>query len=267
MSSVTQGSALVDVRDVSVKFDTKAGSVDALESINLRVEEGEFVTVLGPSGCGKSTLLAVIAGLSPPSAGTVFVRGVEARGVQSECGMVFQQDLLLAWRTALENVLLQYELRGERARLHQERALELLRSVGLAGFEHRYPRELSGGMRQRVAICRALVREPPLLLMDEPFGALDAMSREKLNFGLASTAAAEHTTVILVTHSAEEALFLGDRVAIMSPRPGRIAHEVKVDIPRPRREWPTEGVAFAGYLQEVRDVLQEWEVIGGGGDI
>jgi NitT/TauT family transport system ATP-binding protein len=255
--------ALVEVRNVSKEFRGGAVGVTALDDVSLSLGEGEIVTVLGPSGCGKSTLLAIVAGLETPTAGEVFYKGDPLRGSNTACGMVFQSDLLLEWKTALGNVLSQFELRGvRREQQHIERARALLRSTGIDQFADMHPRQLSGGMRQRVAICRALVHDPPLLLMDEPFGALDAMTREQMNLDIARLAQSLGQTMLLVTHSVEEALFLGDRVVIMSARPGRMIGEIKVDVPRPRTRWPSEDKAFGDYLVQTREMLRTWVTLG-----
>ena len=193
---------------------------------------GEFLSIVGPSGCGKSTLAMLIAGLMRPTSGVIAVDGRAVSRPQTELGIVFQNAVLLAWRSALDNVLLQVEMRGLAARQYRDRAMELLRSVGLDGFERRLPHELSGGMRQRVAICRALIHDPPLLLMDEPFGALDALTRDQMTLDIQGICARGGKTVLFITHSITEAVFLSDRVLVMTPRPGRIDTTIDVDLPR-----------------------------------
>jgi NitT/TauT family transport system ATP-binding protein len=239
--------------DVTKRF----GNVKALDCVNLEIPRCSFVSLLGPSGCGKSTLLALMAGLDSPSSGTVEVGGKPLRGANSSAGMVFQKDLLLGWKTALQNILFQFDIRGLPSKPHVERAQSLLKLVGLEAFAHSYPHELSGGMRQRVALCRALVHEPELLLMDEPFGALDAITREKVAIDLESITANARKTVVFVTHSLEEAVFLGDVVLVMSARPGRIAARIDVDVPRPRREWPRGVSVFTPYINEAFEALQQ----------
>jgi NitT/TauT family transport system ATP-binding protein len=209
--------------------------IHVLDGIDLEVARGEFVALVGPSGCGKTTLLNILAGLVPGWEGDVDCVGLPVAGPRRDIGVVFQESTLLPWRTILDNVMLPVELAGADQTAGRKRARELMATVGLSGFENRLPRELSGGMRQRAGICRALVRDPDLLLMDEPFGALDAMTRELLNVELQRIWLGTGKTVVFVTHSIPEAVFLADRVVVMSARPGRIAEVVEVRIPRPRR--------------------------------
>ena len=220
----------VRVDGAGVRFRTKKKDVTALSEVSLDIPAGEFVAIVGPSGCGKSTLLKLVAGLLAPSSGEVLLGGERVRGPRRDIGYVFQRAALLDWRSARRNILLQAEMRkipGERARA---RADELIRMTGLGGFEDAYPHELSGGMQQRVALCRALLHEPPVLLMDEPFGALDALTREQMNVELNRIWRETGTTVILVTHSIAEAAYLADRVVVMSPRPGTITEIVDVGL-------------------------------------
>jgi NitT/TauT family transport system ATP-binding protein len=222
---------------VGVTYRTDSGPVEALHDVGFTVGRGELVALVGPSGCGKSTLLRVVAGLRAPTSGRVEVDGRGVTGPIPSVGMVFQAPVLLKWRTVRDNVLLPAELAGLDRRRYRERAESLLRLVGLDGFAERLPRELSGGMQQRASICRALLLDPPLLLMDEPFGALDAMTRDEMNLELLRVwgeSAAARKTVLFVTHSIPEAVFLADRVVVMSPRPGRVARVVAVPLPRPR---------------------------------
>ncbi|WP_407495765.1 ABC transporter ATP-binding protein [Pseudooceanicola sp. MF1-13] len=249
--------ATITLDNVSKHFPGKSGGVQALDTINLSVAKGEFVSLLGPSGCGKSTLLSIVAGLEAPTTGAVTVEGAALTGPNTRSGVVFQSDLLLEWRSALDNVLLQIEMRGESTTPHIDHARELLDRVGLGKFHDSLPSQLSGGMRQRVAICRALVHKPSILLMDEPFGALDAITREQMTLDLSRLAADEQITVIFVTHSIEEAVFLGDRVIVMSPRPGRIAADIAVPIPQPRKEWPRGESHFDPYVRKARAVLED----------
>jgi len=216
----------------------------ALDPIDLAIDTGEFVAIVGPSGCGKSTLLRLVAGLIAPSAGRVTLQGQPVTGPQTALGIVFQSPVLLEWRTIIDNVLLQLELRDIDPRLHRERATALLASVGLAEFSDRYPRELSGGMRQRAAIVRALIHDPPLLLMDEPFGALDALTREQMRIDLEALWLSTKKTVVFITHSIDEAVLLADRVVVMSARPGRIERVLRVDLPRPRGLDGRKAAAF-----------------------
>ena len=222
---------------LEVHYPTHAGQwVHALDGVSLDIAKGEFIALLGPSGCGKTTLLKTLAGLMEGShQGRVTLEGQPITGPSLNVGVVFQEPTLLPWRTVLDNVLLPVELVHLDPLVYRPRALELMHKVGLAGFEHKYPKELSGGMRQRAGICRALVRDPELLLMDEPFGALDALTREFLNVELQRLWLDSGKTVVFVTHSIPEAVFLADRVVVMSPRPGRIAEVIDITTPRPRR--------------------------------
>ncbi|MEU8872129.1 ABC transporter ATP-binding protein [Streptomyces javensis] len=206
----------------------------ALSDITFTVRRGEFVSVVGPSGCGKTTLLKILAGIVPRSQGAVRVAGRDVTGPLPEVGMVFQTPTLLPWRTVLQNVMVPVEVRKLDASVYRERAERLLATVGLDGFEGSYPHELSGGMQQRAGICRALVHDPSVLLMDEPFGALDALTRESMNVELLRIWRESGQTVVFVTHSIPEAVFLCDRVVVLSPRPGRIAEIVGIELERPR---------------------------------
>ncbi|HKH03522.1 MAG TPA: ABC transporter ATP-binding protein [Acidimicrobiales bacterium] len=234
------------------------GEVVALDGLSLDVRPGEFVALVGPSGCGKSTFLNLLAGLLRPTSGTVEVHGRRVTGPPPEMGMMFQKPVLLEWRSVRENVLLPLELASGRkaARAARGRADELLGLVGLGGFEGRYPRELSGGMQQRVAICRMLISDPDLLLLDEPFGALDELTREHLNVELAAVVADTTKAALLVTHNIQEAVFLSDRVVVMSARPGRIVGVVDVTLPKPRSVEVVTEAAFQEDVRSVRDLLQ-----------
>jgi NitT/TauT family transport system ATP-binding protein len=254
---------LLSSRRISKRFGTTGETVEALSSVSLHIQEGEFVALLGPSGCGKSTLLSILSGLDRPTSGDLDFAGVEVTQPLDQMGFVFQRDLLLDWRTALENVLTQYELRGENPRPHEGRARALLDTVGLGGFADRYPWQLSGGMRQRVAICRALVHEPRVLFMDEPFGAVDALTRERLNVELSELCSGPPPkTVVFVTHDIDEAVFLADRVLVMSPRPGRIVAEVSIALPTPRTDDLRGSSTFMNQVAEVRRLLQDHGVLG-----
>lgn len=255
---MTQPSAsrAIRIRDVSKTFGSGEGAVTALNHISVDIEPGQFLSVVGPSGCGKSTLLRIVAGLLAPTSGGVEIGGVAVTRPYTDLGIVFQRDLLLESRTALGNVLLQLEMRGLPTEPVRARALELLDRVGLAGFADMYPRELSGGMRQRVAICRALIHDPPIILMDEPFGALDALTRDQMNVELQKMWLAEKKTVVFVTHSISEAIYLGDRVVVFSPRPGRIADIIEVDLPRPRRLAVRSSDKFLGYATHIRQLFE-----------
>ena len=246
----------IHLTDVSKTFETRGAPINALSRLNLSIERGEFVSVVGPSGCGKSTLLKIVAGLMHATSGTVRVAGKTVTKPHHDLGIVFQRDLLLESRTAIDNILLQVELRGLRKQPYVEKAHELLNKVGLAGFAHRYPREMSGGMRQRVGICRAMLHDPPIMLMDEPFGALDALTRDELTADLASICEAEQKTVLFITHSINEAVFLSDRVIVMTNRPARIAAEIDVEIPRPRAFTNDVGaLAFSRHRDQIRELL------------
>ncbi|GHC74541.1 ABC transporter ATP-binding protein [Streptomyces flavofungini] len=241
---------------VSVRFRTKRKDVTALSDVSLDVARGEFVAIVGPSGCGKSTLLKLVAGLLAPSAGAAVLGGEPVRGPRRDIGYVFQRAALLDWRSARRNILLQAEMRGLPAAAARARADELIRMTGLDGFEDAYPHELSGGMQQRVALCRALLHEPPVLLMDEPFGALDALTREHLNVELNRIWRETGTTVLLVTHSIPEAVYLADRVVVMSPRPGTVTEVIDVGLPRERAYAATLASAeFRGATGRIRELL------------
>ena len=224
------------IENLAITFASKRGQVTALEGVDLDVQAGEFITIAGPSGCRKSTLLKAVAGLTTPSAGTIRLNGDEVRGPRQDIGYVFQRAALLEWRSVRGNILLQAEMRGMDMRKAQARADELIEMTGLTGFEKALPHELSGGMQQRVSLCRALLHEPRVLLMDEPFGALDALTRERMNVELNRIWSQTGTTVLLVTHSVAEAAYLASRVIVMSPRPGRILEEHRVDLP-PQRDY------------------------------
>ena len=244
MTEVLTGTA-VDIENVSVRFRSKRSSTTALDDVTMRVEAGEFISIVGPSGCGKSTLLKVVAGLVKPSEGAASLFGDKVTKPQQNIGFAFQRAALLEWRGVRKNILLQAEMRGMDKARAARRADELIELTGLTGFERALPHELSGGMQQRVALCRALLHEPPVLLMDEPFGALDALTREQLNAELNKIWRETGTTIMLVTHSISEALILADRVLVLAPRPGRVVLERHVDLPRPRRRGDPAMAALA----------------------
>ena len=244
----------IEVRAVRKHF-ADAG-VTALEEVSLSIAPGEFVSLLGPSGCGKSTLLRCIAGIEVPSSGSIDVNGKQVREPPEGLGMVFQRDALLDWRTVADNLMLPIDFRRGDRRAARSRADSLIALTGLQGFESRYPAQLSGGMRQRVALCRALVDDPVLLLMDEPFGALDALTRDQMNIELQRMWLGEHKTVVFVTHSITEAIFLGDRVVVLTPRPGRIADVIEVELPRPRRLAVRSSERFLGYATHIRKLFE-----------
>jgi NitT/TauT family transport system ATP-binding protein len=244
---------LISVEGVDKRYAVRQGEpVQALLGISFELRDGEVLSVVGPSGCGKSTLLRIMAGLDGPSRGRVLLGDEPVTGPRREIGVVFQQATLLPWRTVLDNVLLPAQMqRLDRAR-SAERARALVDLVGLDGFADKYPFELSGGMQQRVAICRALVCDPRILLMDEPFGALDAMTREQMNVELMRIQAEQRKTVVFITHSIPEAVFLSDRVMVMTPRPGRIARITEVDLPKPRTLTTMGSAAFAAQCNDIR---------------
>ncbi|MEU8569558.1 ABC transporter ATP-binding protein [Streptomyces pathocidini] len=246
----------VGLDGVEVGFRTKKKDVTALRDVSLDVAAGEFVAIAGPSGCGKSTLLKLVAGLLAPTSGEVRLHGEAVRGPRPDIGYVFQRAALLEWRSVRRNILLQAEMRrmpGEEAR---RRADELIEMTGLTGFEDAYPHELSGGMQQRVALCRALLHKPPVLLMDEPFGALDALTREQMNLELNRIWRETGTTVLLVTHSISEAVYLSNRVAVMSARPGTVTEIVDVDLPAERDYAQTLGrPEFREATSRIRELL------------
>jgi NitT/TauT family transport system ATP-binding protein len=258
-----QSPAFISARSVEKRYLSRAGEIVALDEMFLDIRPQEFVTIVGPSGCGKSTLLMIIAGLIAPSSGEIVVGNAKVTKPITDVGIVFQRDLLFDWRTVLGNITIQGDVRGLDAGQTRKRALELLELVNLREFADRYPWELSGGMRQRVAICRALVHEASLLLLDEPFGALDALTRDQLNLDLQEIWSVNRRTAILVTHSIPEAILLADRVLVMSPRPGRIVAEIKVDLPRPRSLAMQESPTFLGHLHEIRETMEELGVLAG----
>jgi NitT/TauT family transport system ATP-binding protein len=246
---------------VAKTYSSRRGLVHAVEAVDLSMCKGEFVAVIGPSGCGKSTLLMMVAGLVSPSAGVISIDGKRVSGVHKDLGVVFQRDALLDWRTVIRNVMLQVEIRKLDRQTYKKRAEELLRICGLEGFEDRYPYELSGGMRQRVAICRALVHSPSLLLMDEPFGALDALTRERMMIDLVHLHEQTGTTVLFVTHSIAEAVLLSDRVVTMSARPGRILDIHDIPLPRPRTISMMDDLAFVASAAHLRHLFTEQGVL------
>lgn len=248
------GTALTVV-NVSMVFARGDTSVHALDRISLEVNDREFIAIVGPSGCGKSTLLKLVTGLRPPTSGRLFVYGKEVTRPRGDVGIVFQNPVLLPWRTILENVTLPIDvLKLDRVR-GRERARELLALVGLEGFEKSYPDELSGGMQQRAAIARALVYDAPLLLMDEPFGALDAMTREQMNLELQRIWDASGKTVVFITHSIPEAVFLADRIVVMSARPGHVLEVLENPVPRMRSLDDMLQPEFGMLVREIRKLL------------
>ncbi|MDN5843934.1 MAG: ABC transporter ATP-binding protein [Alcaligenaceae bacterium] len=243
---------LIQAAGVTKVYQTRDGEVESLKPLDFEIRTGEFVSVVGPSGCGKSTLLKMVAGLLPATSGALTLAGERIDGPQKNVGIVFQSAVLLAWRSVLDNILLQAEMRRMPRAEAREKALKLMKMTGLEGFEQKYPWQLSGGMQQRASICRALLHDPSLLLMDEPFGALDAMTREKMNLELQRIWSESQKTVLLITHSIPEAIFLSDRVLVMSERPGSIAAIYDIDLPRPRTLDIMGTPEFAQHAKRIR---------------
>ena len=253
--------AHVLIEDLRHTFERDGQVTHALDGLDLSIRTGELIVVVGPSGCGKSTLLRIMAGLLPFTSGAVQVSGRDVRGPQTDLGIVFQSPVLLDWRNVLENVLIQIELRGMPVDAYRARAEKLLADVGLRDFMDRRPRELSGGMRQRVAIVRALIHEPPLLMMDEPFGALDALTREQMRIDLEKLWLTQRHTLIFITHGIAEAVALADRVVVMTPRPGRIERIIEVDLPRPRDKAVVSSQRFTEICDEITECFMRYGVI------
>jgi NitT/TauT family transport system ATP-binding protein len=253
--AAVSGQPYLEFRNLTKVYATADGPVRALDQVSLAQRQGEFLSILGPSGCGKSTLLMLAAGLLPASNGVVTVRGKRVDAPRTDIGIVFQSPVLLEWRTALGNIMLQAEARRLERKSAERRARELLAAVGLTGFEAKYPDELSGGMRQRVSICRALIHNPLQLLMDEPFGALDALTRDQLVLDLQRLWNDTRMTVLFITHSVAEAIFLSDRIVVMTPRPGRIDRVIDIDLPRPRTLAMRESPEFNSYNRQILDLL------------
>jgi NitT/TauT family transport system ATP-binding protein len=246
---------LIAYREVRKVYNSGGDEVVALDNFSLDVAAGEFVTVVGRSGCGKTTLLKLTSGLLGATSGSIHVAGEPVTAPLTNIGIVFQAPVLLPWRKTLDNVLLQIEARKLDVNEYRKRALELLELTGLKGFEDRYPAELSGGMQQRVSISRALIHNPPLLLMDEPFGALDAITRDEMNLELLRIWSESKKTVLFITHSIPEAVFLGDRVIVMTPRPGKVAEILNINLPHPRATAVRDDASFIGYVKRIRERL------------
>lgn len=253
--------SFVSIKDVSKVYKTREGDLFAVDNISLSLERGSFVAILGPSGCGKSTLALMVAGLIGHTAGTITIGGERVTKPYVDLGIVFQDSVLLDWRNVISNLMIQVEIRKLDKEAAMTRAQELLRMVDLEGFEKKFPYELSGGMRQRVSICRALVHDPPLLLMDEPFGALDALTRDQLNLDLQDIWLSTRKTVMFITHSIAEAVFLADRIVVMTPRPGKVARIIEIDLPRPRHLSMRETSEFGRFTREIRAMFEDWGVI------
>ncbi|HEX6959301.1 MAG TPA: ABC transporter ATP-binding protein [Ferrovibrio sp.] len=253
MSEASAGSRpIIEIDHVSKTYRTQDGDVPSLRPLDFGINEGEFLVVVGPSGCGKSTLLKMIAGLMPPTEGEIRVDGKAISKPHSGVGIVFQSALLLPWKRVFENVMMPVRIKGLPKDEYEQRACDLLKMVGLEGFERKYPWQLSGGMQQRASICRALVHDPKIVLMDEPFGALDAMTREKMNVELQRIQRETRKTVLLITHSIPEAVFLADRVLVMTERPGAIAAIYDVPLPRPRSLDVMGDPLFVELTQKIR---------------
>jgi NitT/TauT family transport system ATP-binding protein len=243
----------IRIRRLSKTFgEGSSGAVLALKDINCSIAKGSFVSVVGPSGCGKSTLLRILAGLLDHSDGSVVLDGQPISGTRRDVGVVFQASILLPWRTILDNVMLPAEVLGLDMKAARERAMQLIKMVRLEGFENKLPRQLSGGMQQRASIARALLHDPKILLMDEPFGALDAMTREQMNLELQRIWSESGKTVVLITHSISEAIFLGDVVFVMTPRPGSLERVIPIGLPRPRTMQVMGDTRFAAAADEIR---------------
>lgn len=248
--------AQIEVESLKKVYETaSAGGVHALGPIDLKINEGEFISIVGPSGCGKSTFLRIVCGLTGISDGKLMLEGAPISGPNRNIGVVFQAATLLPWRTVLDNVLLPVQVRKELTPEKRDKALELLNMVGLQDFVQRYPSELSGGMQQRVAIARALVTDPSILLMDEPFGALDEFTRETMNEELLRIWEETKKTVIFITHSIPESVFMSDRVIVMSERPGKILADIKIKLPQPRDTSMRQSPILFEHIKEIRSSL------------
>src|SRR5712672_3701664 len=249
----------VHLDHVGMAFTTPGGTFRAVAPMSLSIESGRFVSLIGPSGCGKSTIFNIIAGLLEPSAGRVMIDGVDATGTIGRVGYMLQKDLLLPWRTVLDNTILGMEVQGVALRKARERALPLLQKYGLAGFEHLYPNALSGGMRQRAALLRTLLFDTDVILLDEPFGALDAQTKLQMQEWLLQLWSDFGKTVIFVTHDVEEAIFLSDEVHVMGSRPGRVVETLVVDLPRPRLRACTTTPAFMAMKERCLELLRVFQ--------
>ncbi len=253
---ISQDEHTVEINDLGMIYRTQNGEfIHSLERVNLEAKKVEFLSIVGPSGCGKTTLLKIISGLLFPTQGHVLLRNKPVKGPNPDVGIVFQHPVLMNWRTVVENVLLPIEIRRLDVRDYRKKATDLIELAGLGGFERRFPYELSGGMQQRVCICRALIQDPSLLLMDEPFGALDAFTREMMNLELLRIWTERKMTVIFITHSISEAVFLSDRVAVMTPRPGMVNRVVAIPIPRPRTIDIMAKPEFGDLVLKIREVF------------
>ncbi|MFQ5911984.1 MAG: ABC transporter ATP-binding protein [Nitrospinota bacterium] len=253
---MTVDSLHVRIEGVQKIYKTRRDEIEAIRSVSMDVRQGEFVTIVGPSGCGKSTLLMAVGGLLPATAGKIFIDEGDVTGPRRDTGVVFQSPVLMPWRSILKNVLFPVETLGLSRREYRARAVQLLEMTGLSDFKENFPSELSGGMQQRVAICRALIHNPSLLLMDEPFSALDAITRDSMNQELLRIWEEYRKTVLFVTHSIREAIYLSDRVYVMSPRPAVISRIVDIQLPRPRALSIGETPEFNAYVAELRQAIE-----------
>ena len=245
---------LITIQQIAKTFGGKEGNVVALEPFDLEIAEGELVSIIGPSGCGKSTLLRIIAGLEEPTSGKIVLG---TAGLKRPVGFVFQDAVLLPWKTVAENIRFPLDTSGVQRSQSEEKVRELIKLVGLEGFENSLPKQLSGGMKQRAAIARALADDPPILLMDEPFSAVDLLTRETLNDELSRIWQQTGKTILLVTHSVEEAAYLGTKVMVMSPRPGRLKKTIEVGLPLPRDENIRRSAAYLDLVSELRNMMRE----------
>lgn len=256
IAPATSSLAELNIDSVSKEFRSRDGTKTlALDRISLQIKDGEFIALVGASGCGKSTLLRMVCGLLAPSQGTITLRGVNITEPRNDTAMVFQAPTLLPWATILDNVLFPLKMLRTMNSQSEEQAKALLKLVGLEGFENKFPRELSGGMQQRAAICRGLVQQPSLLLMDEPFGALDALTREEMAVELLRIWSSQPKTVLFVTHSISEAVLLADRVVVMSPRPGRISQIISINLPRPRSFDDLASAVAQEAMRQIRQLI------------
>lgn len=256
-SSPGETPPVIVVENAQKTFASARGPVQALESFNLTVRKGEFVSIVGPSGCGKSTLLWAMAALWPLTGGSIQISGREVTGPRKDVGMVFQSANLLPWRNLQENIRFPFQIMGEPIAKHEARIKELIRLTALNGFEKHFPQELSGGMQQRASIVRALSYDPDVLLMDEPFGALDAFTRDEMNLMLLNIWEASHKTIVFVTHQIPEAVYLSDRVYVMTPRPGKNSRVFDIDLPRPRPITVTNEPHFFEIVAEIRQTIYD----------
>jgi NitT/TauT family transport system ATP-binding protein len=257
---VQKDGPLIRISSVSKTFKAGTKLVPAVDHLSVDIERGEFVSLVGPSGCGKTTLMMMIGGLTIPDSGSIAIGGQAVSGPYTDLGIVFQSPELLDWRTSLSNILLQIEIRKLAVARYESVAIDLLDRVGLAGFADKYPHELSGGMKQRVALCRALVHDPEILLLDEPFGALDALTRDQMNFDLQRLWLERRKTAILVTHGIDEAVWMSDRVLVITPRPASIAEDIRIDLPRPRSPEMKTSPEFNAYTAHIRRLFEDMGV-------